>query len=190
MYPIAQVCFQNRQKDFSIFKNVCFRHWHYQIERKYFVYSIESRKRVEFQTKAQAQIDVEEWESAKDITPRIYKAWKMVILLVGGTLNTMTATFHRNFEFTSTEASDEDDHWQSQMPQRGDGGLPDIVNCLLLSISFLHEPPFRVFGSSRRSFLPELRTISASFFISTFFVPNFCLDRPFGFRSTGKRIFA
>ena len=34
----------------------------------------------------------------------------MVILLVGDTLNTMTATFHRNFEFTSTEASDEDDH--------------------------------------------------------------------------------
>jgi hypothetical protein len=83
------------------------------IERKYFVYSIENRKK----TKAQAQIDVEEWKSAKGITPRIYKAWKMVILLVGGTLNTMTTTFHRNFEFTSIEASDEDDHWQLQMPQ-------------------------------------------------------------------------
>jgi hypothetical protein len=46
--------------------------------------------------------------SAKGITPRIYKAWKMVILLVGGTLNTMTPTFHGNFEFTGTEASDED----------------------------------------------------------------------------------
>ena len=74
-------------------------------------------RKIEFQTIAQAQIDVEEWESAKGMTSRIYKAWKMVILLVGDTLNTMTATFHRNFEFTSTEASDEDDHWQLQMPQ-------------------------------------------------------------------------
>ena len=49
-------------------------------------------------------------QSAKGMTPRIYKAWKMVILLVGDTLNTMTATFHRNFEFTSTEASDEENH--------------------------------------------------------------------------------
>ena len=80
------------------------------MERKYFVYSIESRKKIEFRTIAQAQIDVEEWKLAKGITPQIYKAWKMVILLVGDTLNTMTATFHRNFEFTSTEASDEDDH--------------------------------------------------------------------------------
>ena len=90
----------------------------------------------------------------------------MVILLVGGTLNTMTTTFHRNFEFTSTEASDEDDHWQLQMPQ----GVMVICQIWLLvflfSISFLHEPPFRVFGPSRRSFLPELRVISASFSFS------------------------
>ena len=74
----------------------------------YIVLKIE--RKIEFQTIAQAQIGVEERESAKGITPRIYKAWKMVILLVGDTLNTMTATFHRNFEFTSTEVSDEDDH--------------------------------------------------------------------------------
>lgn len=79
--------------------------------------ALKIERKIEFQTTAQAQIDVEEWKSAKGITPRIYKVWKMVILLVGSTLNTMTATFHRNFEFTSTEASDEDDHWQLQMPQ-------------------------------------------------------------------------
>ena len=50
-----------------------------------------------------------------------------------------------------------------------------------VSISFLHEPPFRVFGSSRRSFLPELRVFSASFFTFIIFCPSFCLDRPFGF---------
>ena len=82
------------------------------MERNILYVTLEVERKTEFQTIAQAQIDVEEWESAKGMTSRIYKAWKMVILLVGGTLNTMTATFHRNFEFTSTEASDEDDHWQ------------------------------------------------------------------------------
>ena len=87
------------------------------IDRKCFAYSIESRKKNRVSNNRKAQIDVEEWKSAKGMASRIYKAWKMVILLVGDTLNTMTATFHRNFEFTSTEASDEDDHWQLQMPQ-------------------------------------------------------------------------
>ena len=43
------------------------------------------------------------------MTSRIYKAWKMVILWVGGTLNTVTTTVPRNFVFTSTKASDEND---------------------------------------------------------------------------------
>ncbi len=41
------------------------------------------------------------------MTSRIDKAWKMVILWVGGTLNTVVTTVPRNFEFTSAEASDE-----------------------------------------------------------------------------------
>ena len=43
------------------------------------------------------------------MTPQIYKAWKMVILWVGGTLNIVTATVLRNFEFISAKASDEND---------------------------------------------------------------------------------
>ena len=69
---------------------------------------------------------------------------------------------------------------------KGNSNLPDIVNCLFISISFLHEPPFRVFGSSRRSFLPELHVVSASLFL----VPYFAWTALSGFRSTGKRIFA
>jgi len=53
------------------------------------------------------------------MTPRIYKAWKMVILWVGGTLNTVTTTLLRNFEFTSTKASDGDGHLSVTGDPRG-----------------------------------------------------------------------
>ena len=112
------------------------------------------------------------------MTPRIYKAWKMVILLVGGTLNTVIITVPRNFEFTGVAASDESGYSSVARAPRGwwftrHSQLPFV------SISFLHEPPFRVFGSSRRSFLPELRVISASFFTFIFFLPLILPGSPF-----------
>ena len=102
------------------------------------------------------------------MTPRIYKAWKMVILLVGGTLNTVTTTALRNFESISTKASGENSHLSVAGAPRG-WWFARYSQLPFVSISFLHEPPFRVFGSSRRSFLPELHVVSASFFIFTFF---------------------
>jgi len=56
---------------------------------------------------------------SKSMTPQIYKAWKMVILSVGGTLNTVTTTVLRNFEFTSTKASDENNHLSVAGAPRG-----------------------------------------------------------------------
>ena len=53
------------------------------------------------------------------MTPRIYKAWKMVILWVGGTLNTVTTTILRNFEFTGAKASDENSHLSVAGAPRG-----------------------------------------------------------------------
>jgi len=53
------------------------------------------------------------------MTPQIYKAWKMVILWVGGTLNTVTTTVLRNFEFTSIKASDENDQLSVAGAPRG-----------------------------------------------------------------------
>jgi len=41
------------------------------------------------------------------VTPQIYKAWKMVISLVGGTLNTVTITVPRTLESTGVRTSDE-----------------------------------------------------------------------------------
>jgi len=43
----------------------------------------------------------------------------MVILWVGGTLNTVTTTVLRNFEFTSTKASDENNHLPVASAPRG-----------------------------------------------------------------------
>jgi len=53
------------------------------------------------------------------MTPRIYKAWKMVTLWVGDTLNTVTTTVLRNLEFTSTKASDENSHLSVARAPRG-----------------------------------------------------------------------
>ena len=41
------------------------------------------------------------------MTPQIYKSWKLVILLVGGTLNTVTAMVSGTLESTGVGTSDE-----------------------------------------------------------------------------------
>ncbi len=41
------------------------------------------------------------------MTPQIYKSWKMVILLVGGTLNTVTAMVSETLESAGVGTSDE-----------------------------------------------------------------------------------
>lgn len=61
MYPIAQVCFQNRQKKIFQFSKMFVSDINIiKIERKCFVYSIESGKKNRVSNNRKAQIDVEE----------------------------------------------------------------------------------------------------------------------------------
>ena len=53
------------------------------------------------------------------MTPQIYKSWKMVILLVGGTLNTVTTMVSETLESTGVGTSDENNQTSIAKVPRG-----------------------------------------------------------------------
>ena len=66
----------------------------------------------------------------------------MVILLVGGTLNTVTAMVSETLESAGVGTSDENSQSSTAKDPKGNGNLPDIVNCLLFQSHFCMNRPF------------------------------------------------